>query len=240
MLPLVLTLFTLDCGTLHLADVGPYSDTFEHQGEPAVMRDPCFLIRHGAHSLLWDTGVGDDVAATDGGVAWERDTWTARRTLVSQLEELGLTPGDVTYLALSHPHVDHTGNVSKFPGATLIIDPRAVAWVKTRPYGVSPALPGLISKMKQRPAPGDLDVFGDGTVVVLDTPGHTPGHKSLLVKLPTGAVILSGDLFHSQENFEQELVPSFNASRADTLASMQRVKRLAKRLGARVIVQHAP
>lgn len=238
MLPLVLTLFTLDCGTLHLADVGPFSDTGEHWGEPAVMEDPCFLIRHGDQYLLWDTGVGDDVAA--GSVAWNKDTWTARRTLISQLSELGLTPRDVTYVGLSHLHVDHTGNVSKFPGSTLIIDPRALTWAKTKPYGVWPSLPATLAKMKQVAAPGDLDVFGDGTVLVLDTPGHAPGHKSLLVKLHSGAVILSGDLFHSKENFENDLVPSFNASRADTLASMQRVKKLAKHFGARVVVQHEP
>jgi len=86
---------------------------------------------------------------------------------------------------------------------------------------------------------GDKDVFGDGSVMMLATPGHTPGHHVLLVKLPkTGPVLLSGDLYHSQPNFDQDEVPAFNEDRADTLASFDRFKKLAKAWKARIIIQH--
>jgi len=82
-------------------------------------------------------------------------------------------------------------------------------------------------------------VFGDGSVLILSMPGHTPGHRSLLVKLrQMGNVILSGDAAHFRENYETNGVPTFNVNRADTLASLERMKRLAENLRATVILQH--
>ena len=87
--------------------------------------------------------------------------------------------------------------------------------------------------------PGDKDVFGDGSVIVLSTPGHTPGHHSLLVRLKdTGNVLITGDLAHFRENYEGNGVPTFNTSRAETIASLDRFKQLAKNLKATVIIQH--
>jgi glyoxylase-like metal-dependent hydrolase (beta-lactamase superfamily II) len=92
---------------------------------------------------------------------------------------------------------------------------------------------------KVEPLPGDKDVFGDGTVIVLNTPGHTPGHHSLLIKLrEKGAVLLTGDLAHFHENYETSGVPTFNTSRAETLASLDRFKKLQASLKATVIIQH--
>jgi len=87
----------------------------------------------------------------------------------------------------------------------------------------------------------DKDVFGDGTVIMLNTPGHTPGHHVLLVKLPsTGNVILGGDLAHFRENYNNNVVTGFNSNRADTLASFARVKQIAANLKATVIIGHDP
>ena len=87
--------------------------------------------------------------------------------------------------------------------------------------------------------PLDKDVFGDGTVVMLNTPGHTPGHHSLLVKLKEkGHVLLPGDLAHFHENYDSDGVPTFNTDRAETLASLDRFKQIATNLKATVIIQH--
>src|SRR6185503_16329162 len=94
---------------------------------------------------------------------------------------------------------------------------------------------------KAEQVPKDKDVFGDGSVVMLDMPGHTPGHHSLLVKLKDkGNVLLTGDLAHFRENYDGNGVPTFNANRADTLASLDRFKQMAKNLHATVIIQHDP
>jgi N-acyl homoserine lactone hydrolase len=85
----------------------------------------------------------------------------------------------------------------------------------------------------------DKDVFGDGTVVMLDTPGHAPGHHSLLVRLKEkGSVLLIGDLAHFHENYDSNGVPSFNADRAATIASLDHIKKIAANLNATVIIQH--
>jgi glyoxylase-like metal-dependent hydrolase (beta-lactamase superfamily II) len=85
----------------------------------------------------------------------------------------------------------------------------------------------------------DKDVFGDGSVIVLRTPGHTPGHQSLLVKLPqSGAFILSGDAAHFHENYDSDGVPAFNYDRAQTVASLERLKKLVATQKAKLIIQH--
>jgi N-acyl homoserine lactone hydrolase len=92
---------------------------------------------------------------------------------------------------------------------------------------------------KVEPQTLDKDVFGDGTVMLLRTPGHTPGHSSLLVKLPQmGPVILSGDAVHFRENYDSDGVPSFNYDRAQTVASIERIKKIAANLKATLIIQH--
>jgi glyoxylase-like metal-dependent hydrolase (beta-lactamase superfamily II) len=81
-------------------------------------------------------------------------------------------------------------------------------------------------------------VFGDGTVIILNTPGHTPGHHSLLVKLNDRNYLITGDLVHFHENYSTNGVPWFNVSRADTLASIDRFKKLEQTFKATVIIQH--
>jgi len=94
---------------------------------------------------------------------------------------------------------------------------------------------------KVEQVPLDKDVFGDGSVIMLYTPGHTPGHHCLLVKLPQmGPVVLSGDLMHFRENYDTNGVPAFNTDRAQTLASLERVKKIAANFKATVIIQHDP
>ncbi|HTJ22838.1 MAG TPA: MBL fold metallo-hydrolase, partial [Gemmatimonadaceae bacterium] len=92
---------------------------------------------------------------------------------------------------------------------------------------------------KVDPVTGDRDVFGDGTVVMLDMPGHTPGHHSLLVRLKgMGPVLISGDVSHFHENYDANGVPTFNTNRASSLASLARFKEIAANLHATVIIQH--
>jgi N-acyl homoserine lactone hydrolase len=158
----------------------------------------------------------------------------------------------VTYVGISHSHTDHTGQLADFPGATLLIGARDWAQLIApgAPLGMSAAQAAAwrapfahwLKEGGRRVTPeGDQDVFGDGSVIMLATPGHTPGHHSLLVRLARGgAVLLSGDLAHFRESYATGQVPIWNTSRADTLASLERFRQIAANLKARVILQHDP
>jgi glyoxylase-like metal-dependent hydrolase (beta-lactamase superfamily II) len=161
--------------------------------------------------------------------------------LVDLLAQLHLTPAQVKYVAISHYHGDHTGQASQFPQATLLIGKGD--WdVVTDPKSATIAAPfanWTTGGGKVEPVVGDKDIFGDGTVVMLNMPGHTPGHHSLLVRLKTmGNVLISGDLTHFRENYDGNGVPTFNTDRAASVASIDRFKKIATNTKATVIIQH--
>ncbi len=138
-------------------------------------------------------------------------------------------------------HFDHTGNANSFPQSTWLLQSKELAYAQgtPTPFGINPATFSEIKNVKTTMMNGDYDVFGDGSVKMLISPGHTPGHQVLLVKLAkTGPVMLSGDLYHSRENRKTGRMPVFNADRADTLASFSRIETIVKNTGARFIVQH--
>jgi N-acyl homoserine lactone hydrolase len=229
-----MSLTRLDCGTPQApVPVNQrFSDTFAFGDLKLQFVFSCYLIRHGDDYMLWDTGH----AMTAPNVA-------PKVSVVDQLAKLDVKPDQIKYVGISHYHADHTGQVDSFPKATVLIgkgDWDAISSPKP-PTGVNfkPFEHWIKGEGKVEPLAIDKDVFGDGTVIVLRTPGHTPGHSSLLVKLPqTGAVILSGDAMHFHENFDAFGVPWFNFDRAQTVASMDRIKKLAANLKATVIIQH--
>ncbi|PJI44685.1 MAG: N-acyl homoserine lactonase family protein [Rhizobium sp.] len=236
-------LYTLDCGLTEFTDAAYFSDTGEYDGKSLALPTPCYLIRHGTEWLLWDTGNSDRLAALPGGVTKFGGRFTMKRTLASQLAELGLKPDDIRFVAMSHLHQDHTGNLGLFPKATVLIAASELNWArgKPTPFGVDATAIAPLVQAHVEASDEDRDVFGDGSVRILKAPGHTPGSRMLLVRLAkTGPVLISGDLFHTRQNYQQTLVPAVNLSRADTLASTQRFSRLAANMHARVVIQHAP
>jgi len=144
-------------------------------------------------------------------------------------------------IGISHYHFDHIGQAADFPQAKLLIGEEDfdVLGQPGQEWRAKLLAPWLRKGAKVEKVKGDHDVFGDGSVVMLDLPGHTPGHHGLLVQLPKrGAVLLSGDAVHFRENMETMGVPSFNTDRAQSLASMDRFGKLARNLRATLIIQH--
>jgi N-acyl homoserine lactone hydrolase len=232
-----ITLTRLDCGkTTTVPDVSRFSDVAAFPGLKIQLTFSCYLVKHGNSYLVWDTG---NPAATP-----DKTLPTSpKASLVEQLAQLNLSPAQITYVAISHYHGDHVGQVASFPQATLLIGKGD--WdVLTDAKPNAAANPANFANWisgggKVEPLSGDKDVFGDGSVIMLNTPGHTPGHHSLLVKLKeTGNVLITGDLAHFRENYDSNGVPTFNTNRADTLASLDRFKQLAANLKATVIIQH--
>jgi len=234
-------LYALDCGLTEFADAAVFSDAGEYDGKPIALPTPCFLVKHGDKWLLWDTGNGDKLAARPSGEEAFGGRFTMKRTLASQLAELGLKPNDIDYVAISHLHRDHTGNIPLFPEATFLIAQSELDWARSKPtpFGVNLPTIAPLSGFKVKSSNFDEDVFGDGSVRLLKEPGHTPGSRAMLVQLRNSPpILISGDVFHTRVNFDRELVPSANIERADSLASMKRFKAIAANTGARVVVQH--
>jgi glyoxylase-like metal-dependent hydrolase (beta-lactamase superfamily II) len=232
-----LSLMRFDCGkTTTLADVSRFSDVAAFKGLNIQLTFSCYLVKHGSDYLVWDTGNPAATGTTPAPTA-------PKASLVEQLAELHLKPEQINFVGISHYHGDHVGQVASFPQATLLIgkgDWDALNDAKPNP-GVNPAnfAHWISGGGKVEPVSGDKDVFGDGSVIMLNTPGHTPGHHSLLVKLKDkGNVLITGDLAHFRENYDSNGVPTFNTNRADTLASLDRFKQLATNLHATVIIQH--
>jgi N-acyl homoserine lactone hydrolase len=232
-----ISLTRFDCGkTTTLTDVSRFSDVAAFKGLNVQLTFSCYLIKHGNDYLVWDTG---NPAASGGTPA----PTAPKTSLVEQLAQLHLKPEQISFVGISHYHGDHIGQVASFPQATLLIgkaDWDALNQPTPNP-GVNPATVAhwISGGGKVEPLIGDKDVFGDGSVIMLNTPGHTPGHHSLLVKLKEkGNVLITGDLAHFHENFDSNGVPTFNTSRAETLASLDRFKQLATNLNATVIIQH--
>lgn len=194
----------------------------------------CFLVRHPAGDLLWDAGMSR--TRTDLG-EWA----TPGPSLVDQLSQVGVAPAEVRFLALSHGHWDHSGNAGLFASSKWIVNPLERAAMFDAESRASAAMDdyGALETADTLLITGDHDVFGDGSVVVVQAPGHTPGHSVLLLRLPdAGPILLSGDLWHMAESRTHRRVPTFNTDRAETRTSMDRVEALVTAVGARVIIQH--
>jgi glyoxylase-like metal-dependent hydrolase (beta-lactamase superfamily II) len=209
-----------------------FSDIYAYPGLKLQFVYSSYLIKHGDDYMVWDTGQSMSAGAV-----------APKLSLVDHLAQLKLTPEQIKYVGVSHYHGDHIGQTNSLPKATLLIGKGDwdVLTSQKPPAGVNPQLVSnwISGGGTVEPVPGDKDVFGDGTVVMLSTPGHTPGHHSLLVKLPQmGAVVLSGDLAHFHENYEGAGVPIFNTDRAQTMASIDRIKKIATNLKATIIIQH--
>jgi glyoxylase-like metal-dependent hydrolase (beta-lactamase superfamily II) len=236
------TLTRLDCGTGSPRDVSmkppldaglQFNDTYDYKSLKVPLTFSCYLIKHGEDHMVWDSGQ----PMSAGPVA-------PKVSLVDLLGKLELKPENIKYVGISHYHGDHIGQVASFAKSTLLIgksDWDALTDPAKKQAMANPAnfASWISGGSKVEPVPGDKDVFGDGTVVMLNTPGHTPGHHSLLVKLQqTGYVLLTGDLVHFRENYDGNGVPQFNTDRGDTLASLDRFKKIAANLKATVIIQH--
>ncbi|GAB1265370.1 N-acyl homoserine lactonase family protein [Aurantivibrio infirmus] len=227
------SLTRLDCGTASQpSDVTRFSDTHAYHDTKVQLTYSCYLIQHGDEYMIWDAGQPDN-----------GDARAPKTNLVGLLAELKIKPEQVKYLGISHYHGDHVGQAPLLPQSTLLIGKGdwdvLTGASPNRMANPAPFAHWISGGGKVEAVPVDKDVFGDGTVIMLNTPGHTPGHHSLLVKLKTmGNVLISGDLAHFHENYSSNGVPTFNTDRADTLASFDRFKNIAKNLNATVIIQH--
>ncbi|MEP6093703.1 MAG: N-acyl homoserine lactonase family protein [Erythrobacter sp.] len=240
-----LEMWRLDCGTLEISDMAAFSDAHLYDGQPRTLTVSCYLIRNGDQYLLWDAGLDKALAGTS--FTQSGATLSMGKSIETQLETIGVSPSEVTFTGVSHFHFDHVMQLPDFAESTLLIGAEDWEVVKaaTDPNPLLDPRPfaawlgedgGQVTAIAK-----DHDVFGDGSVVMKATPGHTPGHTVLLVRMPQmGNVLLTGDLYHFEEQATNRGVPEFNTDRADTLASFERFDAMAKALDATVVIGHDP
>jgi glyoxylase-like metal-dependent hydrolase (beta-lactamase superfamily II) len=228
-------LYVLNCGEGVAGDISRWSPGV-NEGKSMDFVDNCYLIKHAQGWFLWDTGVTDAVAAMPNGLVPADPRailWRRPKTLAAQLDQLGVKPADIKGMAVSHTHPDHIGNVELFPATMLYVQKAEYEWPGANNQ------PRFKAEHPVTLLEGDRDVFGDGSVIILSTPGHTPGHQSLLVTLSkSGALVLSGDAVHFKANWDNRGVPSMNVSKDQTLASMQKISDVMAKKKAQLWINH--
>jgi len=247
--PPPLRLYVFDGGVLE-SDPARYRLTKEDVST-TQLSIASFLVVHPRGVLLWDTGaVPDGEWTTTGAPVVHQMTLpdgqprqvTLRATLGSQLKAAGFTPREVTHLALSHYHWDHTANANAFAGATWLVAPveREAMFVEKPAGSVRPPTYARLRTSKSvAVTAAEHDVFGDGAVVLKQAPGHTPGHLVLYLKLAkTGPLVLSGDLYHYPQERTMNRYPNCEVSVEQTRASRSGLDAFLKRTGAQLWIQH--
>jgi glyoxylase-like metal-dependent hydrolase (beta-lactamase superfamily II) len=229
-------LYVFACATLKDRDPATYGLT-RTQVESVDMSDPCFLVVHPRGTLLWETGLNDAVYNRPEGGGAKHDK--IDKSLKSQLAEIGYKPADITYLAISHLHGDHSGNANDYAASTWIAQKKERDYMfgENLPANIHPEEYAALKNSKTIVIDGDHDVFGDGTVMLIATPGHTPGHQSLLVRLPkTGPILLTGDLYHFPAERTLHTMPA--NEKEQTGASRAKIEALVQKTGAQIWIQH--
>lgn len=248
--PRSLRLYVMDCGTLRGGNPARYNLTREDVAT-TDMSDPCFLVVHPKGTLIWDTGVFPDDAWTPTGSPIDQHivlpdgqqrSVTVVKSLKGQLAQIGYSPAQITYVVLSHYHYDHTANANEFAGSTWLARPleREAMFAAKAPPTTRPDTYAALRDCKTTIIDkDDYDVFGDGTVILKFTPGHTPGHQSIFLKLAkTGPVLLSGDLYHYPAERTLDRVPTFDFNPDQTRASRRMIEEFLKKSGAQLWIQH--
>jgi N-acyl homoserine lactone hydrolase len=235
-------IYPLDGGLAFAPNKAMYSPG-HFEGETVALSCNAFLIRRGEEWLLWDTGISQSLFDEIGGkVIAHGIRGIVARPLAHQLAELKLTPGDVSKVILSHAHFDHAGNCNLFPRSQFLVQSAeldAMFGPDFARFGYIPELYEALRTANVQRVDGDLDLYGDRSIRLISTPGHTPGHMSLLVRLrETGPVILAADVAHYAFNLEQHIVPDMNSSREESLRSMDRIQRIAEEEGAKIWLNH--
>jgi glyoxylase-like metal-dependent hydrolase (beta-lactamase superfamily II) len=238
-------LYILDCGDIRPMDPTLFGLKKEEIAGDGSFVTPCYLVVHEKGTLIWDVGqIPDAQIPDDGTEVVVEDLLKARRKLLPQLQALGYTPASITYLAMSHYHMDHTANANLFAGSTWIVQQAEYdAMFGAREFAIRDV--SSYDKLKDAKRitlnNADHDVFGDGTVVIKTAPGHTPGHQMLFLRLRNfGPLLLAGDLYHLPEERTLDRVPSFDFDADMTRATRINTEAFLTETGAQMWIQHDP
>ncbi|MBE0696541.1 MAG: N-acyl homoserine lactonase family protein [Anaerolineaceae bacterium] len=242
---MTIQLFTFDAGVIHTRGVRFINR--EGEVETRDMADPnhCYLVQHPQGLLMWDAGLPDAIPSMPGNVLTRgKYTFELKRTLQSQLLDAGFHADTVDILAFSHLQVDHGGNAALFPRSKVLLQAAEYAMAfgtEAEQWGYRRSDYECLTQQEVIQLEGDYDVFGDGKVILLSAPGHTPGHQVLYVDLDLpGPLILSGDLYYAAKDPLDGWLPEWNYDKEETWQTMARLEQFAVDHKARWVINHQP
>jgi glyoxylase-like metal-dependent hydrolase (beta-lactamase superfamily II) len=230
--PASMRLYVFNCGAIKAMSVA----TFGFKEGEVPTRDfivTCYLVAHPRGTLMWDVGLTPDAALKpDSGI----------KPLKAQLAEIGYSPADIDYLAMSHYHSDHTANANDFASATWIVQKaeRDAMFAEQPARIMATATFSALKNSRTKILTGeDYDVFGDGRAVIKSAPGHTPGHQVLLLKFAQdGNILLAGDLYHFPEEQTLNRFPTFEFNVPQSAASRAAIDEFIKKNNAIMWISH--
>jgi len=225
----------------------------EGDGAPFEIPVPFFLLTHPQGHTLIDGGNAVEVA-THARSYWGNicdvyhPVMTPDDGCVAQLKRLGIAPEDIRFVVQSHLHLDHTGAIGRFPNATYIVQRQEYEYAFTADWF---SKGGYIRKdfdrsgLKWRFLEGEVndfhDIYGDGTLTTIFTPGHSPGHQSLLVRLTnTGSILLTIDAAYTLDHWNEKSLPGFLTSAIQSVRSVQKLHTVKEQTNAMVVTGHDP
>ena len=238
------TLHVLDGGSVQANKLELFSEDTTYTGQSRGFADAYYVIKHPKGNLMWDAGLPESLVGLAEPFTDPSGAFTVSRndSLVNQLKTIDMTIDDFKYIALSHSHFDHIGHANALKNATWLVQENEYNFftndsAKIQQADIYNAIKELTNIQKLN---GDYDVFGDSTVVIKTMPGHTIGHQVLYLDLGLAKpILLTGDLYHIEENRTHKRVPSFNYDIDMTKKSFEKFEAFAKEKNADVFIQHS-
>jgi glyoxylase-like metal-dependent hydrolase (beta-lactamase superfamily II) len=237
----MLRIYALSCGSLEFDRNLFFPESAA--GERIVTPVSSYLIVHPQGKVLFDTGIhcdalSDPMARLGKRVASLFELRSKRgEDVVSQLALLGIRPDEIRYVVNSHFHFDHCGCNASFPRAAFLAQRAELAAARAEPRRYNAK--DWDHALDYREIDGEHDLFGDGTLVLLPTPGHTPGHQSLWLRPGPGAqFVLTSDACYTQEHLEKRILPAAVHDAAQMTDSMQMLRGLRERQGVELLYGH--
>ena len=237
-------LHVFDGGKIVVNNLELFSEDTTYHGQTKIFADAFYVIQHPKGNLIWDAGLPENLVGLPEPFTDPSGAFTVSRkdSVIHQLKTIGLNPNDFKYIALSHSHFDHVGHANHFKNATWLVQENEYDFFTNDSAQVKQAdIYTMIKDLKNvKKLHGDYDVFGDGTVVIKTMPGHTVGHQVLYLNIGLEKpLLLTGDLYHFEENRTYGRCPIFNYNIPQTKKSMKTFENFAKENNADVIIQHS-
>jgi glyoxylase-like metal-dependent hydrolase (beta-lactamase superfamily II) len=231
---MTLKLYAFTCGWLNLRRAFLVEGAEGRVNVPV----PAYLIDHPKGRALFDTGLGLRFRRPVGAPLEGAADFDESADIAARLRAMDIDPASIDWIINSHLHVDHAGGNVFIPNATMVVQAKEWEWARSGADSFCDPTEFDIGHRMLK-VNGEHDLFGDGSVVLFPSPGHTPGHQCARVRLPAGDVILAADCCNMRASLDEMRLPDHIHDRDAALATLRRLRDL-REAGARIFYGHDP